>query len=292
MKRQTTLLLIILSFTGFTLHSQEDSLRVWKVTGSTSLNFSQVSLTNWAEGGDGSTSGTFLFKIYANKKKHKHTWENAFELEYGLIKNEGQKKRKSVDKLFLSSKYGYAIGSNWYLSGLFEFRSQVDKGYNYPNTDVHISKFLAPGYINTAVGLEYHPNEQFSFLFAPASGKMTIVSDDLLSDAGAFGVDAGDRFRMEMGAYIKTTFTRKEVLRNVDFSTKLDLFSNYSDNPLNIDINWDLLFDMKINDYLSANLGFTVKFDDDIKYVNSDGELRGARTQLKQLLGVGLSYKF
>jgi hypothetical protein len=269
-----------------------DTTRAWKITGSTSLNFSQVSLTNWSEGGNGSVSGAFLFGINANNKKEKHYWDNAFNLEYGLTQNTFESARKSVDNVYLSSKYGYEIGNHWYLSSLFDFRTQMAKGFNYPNTRNYISKLMAPGYMNFALGFDYKPNDNLSLVISPLSTKLTFVRDDSLSAAGAFGVDKGKRFRAELGAYLKFLYTKKSLIKNVDFLTRLDLFSNYLKDPQNIDVNWNVKFDMKINKYLSAMIETTLKYDNDIKYIDSSGGKHGARTQLKQFLGIGLAYKF
>jgi len=168
----------------------------------------------------------------------------------------------------------------------------MTEGYNYPNDKNYISKFMAPGYMNYALGFDYKPNDNFSLMLSPVSTKFTFVLDDSLSTAGSFGVDPGKKFRAEFGAYLKFTYIKKSLIKNVDFQTRLDLFSNYLKNPQNIDINWDLKLDMKINEYLSAVFGTTLKYDDDIKYIDENGNKQGARTQLKQLLGVGLTYKF
>ncbi len=269
-----------------------DTTKIWTVSGSSSLNFSQVSLTNWAEGGDGSVSGTFLFGLNANQKKDKHYWDNSFAAEYGLVKSQSQGLRKSVDKLNLSSKYGYDIGKPWYFSTLLDFKTQFANGYNYPNTDDYISKLMAPGYLNLALGFDYKPNDNFSVMLSPLGSKFTFVMDDYLSDQGAFGVDPGKQFRAEMGAYIKSVFQKKSLLTNVDFETKLDLFSNYLKDPQNIDINWEMKFDMKINKYLSATFATNLRYDNDIKFIDSEGNKHGPRTQFKQILGVGLAYKF
>jgi hypothetical protein len=288
-------LVISLFFTSVhLLNGQEpaDTVKYWKVNGKTSLNFSQVSLTNWSEGGDGSVAGAFLFGITANRLKGLNSWDNSFDFEYGMTKNNSESLRKSVDQIYLSSKYGYDIGKHWYLSALFDFKSQSAKGFNYPNTNEYISRFFAPAYMNFALGFDYKPNKDFSLFLSPLSTKLTFVLDDSLSASGAFGVDPGNRFRSELGGYLKMVYIKKSLMKNVDFQTRLDLFSNYLKSPQNIDVNWDVRFDMKINDILSANLGTTMKYDDDIKYIDDKGLKHGARLQFKQFLGVGLSIKF
>ena len=237
-------------------------------------------------------SGAFLFGITANRLKGKHSWDNNFAFEYGMTKNNSESLRKSVDQIYLSSKYGYEIGKPWYLSALFDFKTQSAKGYSYPNTDNYISRFFAPAYMNFALGFDLKPNADFSLMFSPVSTKFTFVLDDYLASTGSFGVEPGNRFRAEFGAYMKMTYVKKALVKNVDFQTRLDLFSNYLKKPQNIDVNWDVKFDMKVNEWLSANLGTTLKYDDDIKYKDGNGIEHGARIQFKQFLGVGLSVKF
>lgn len=269
-----------------------DTTKYWKIVGKSALNFSQVSLSNWSEGGVGSVAGTFLFGINANNKKDRHIWDNSFSFEYGVSKSGDESARKSIDQIYLSSKYGYELHKPWYLSLLFDFRTQATKGYNYPNNVNYISRFLAPGYLNFALGLDYKPRPELSLMISPISTKLTIVRDDSLSSVGAFGVDPGDKFRAEMGAYLKFVYLQKSLLKNVDLETRLDLFSNYFQNPQNIDVNWDVKLDMKINKFMQASFGTTIKYDDDIKYVDTARIVHGPRTQVKQFLGIGVLFIF
>jgi hypothetical protein len=215
---------------------------------------------------------------------------------YGLLKQNGEDVVKTHDKFDFISKFGVKQTEKIYISTLFNFKTQFAPGYNYPNTTDVISKFLAPGYLTLSLGLDYKPNKLFSFVISPLTGKMTIINDDALSAAGSFGVDAGERLRYEVGSFVKMEL-KTELMKNVGLQTKIDLFSNYLHNPQNIDVNWDLLINMKINDYLSANLITNLIYDDDVKInvdKNNDGivEARGARIQFKEMFGLGLSLKF
>ena len=287
-----TFILMVLIFGGLYAQEKENKSKYWKIDGNLSLNFSQVSLSNWSEGGEGSVAGTFIFNINANRKKGKHAWDNTLEFEYGRIKNDSEGSKKSIDKLNMASKYGYEIGNNWFFATLGDFKTQVDKGYNYPNKEVYISTFMAPAYLNVAVGFDYKPKEWISIFLSPADLKSTFVMDNDLSDAGSFGVDPGDKYKAEIGAFVKVVANKKDLIKNVDFESTFDAFSNYTDNPHYIDVNWDIRFNMKINKYLSANVGATFRYDNDIKYIDDKSVVRGARVQVKQFLGIGISYKF
>jgi hypothetical protein len=129
----------------------------------------------------------------------------------------------------------------------------------------------------------------------PLSGKVTVVRDDSLSTQGAYGVEAGENVRYEFGGSMKAVF-QKEIFKNVTFNTKLDLFSNYIKNPEKVDISWEVMINMKINEFLSANLHTHLMWDDDIKFavVDDAGIITGkeSKVQFKEVFGVGLSYKF
>ncbi len=273
-----------------------DSVKVWKTGGTASLNFTQVSLTNWVAGGKSSASGTVLVSTFANYEKNKISWENSLDLGYGILKEGSAKYIKSDDKIDFNSKIGYKTSEKLLLTLLFNMRTQFTDGYNYPDRETPISRFLAPGYFTLAAGLDYKPCGHFSLFASPLTGKFTLVADEQLSDAGAFGVDPGKKIRSEMGAFIKAQ-VKTEVVKNVSLETKLDLFSNYLDNPENIDVHWDMMLNMKINSFLSANLVTNLIYDDDIKVSidnNNDGIIDeiGPRVQFKELFGVGFNAKF
>lgn len=293
--KKLLILLMVLPLVGFS-QAESDSTKVWKFGGNASINFSQVSLSNWAAGGKSSASGTFLFNSFANYRKGKISWENSLDLGYGLMKEEDSQSVKTDDKIDFSSKFGLKGKGKIFYSALFNFRTQMADGFKYPDRDNRISTFMAPGYFTLALGADYKPNDKFSLFVSPITGKMTVVTDDVLSDEGAFGVDPGKKSRGEMGAFLKTQF-KTTVVENVSLETKLDLFSNYLDTPQNIDIHWDILLNMKINDYLSANLITNLIYDDDVSIaIDKDGDgvidEKGPRVQFKELFGVGLSFKF
>ena len=57
-------------------------------------------------------------------------------------------------------------------------------------------------------------------------------------------------------------------------------------------MNWDVLINMKINKYLNATLNTTLKYDNDVKTINDEGEKRGAKVQFKDIFGIGVAYNF
>lgn len=275
-----------------------DSVEGWKSGGMINLNLSQTSLTNWAAGGQSSIAMNGLLNLHNQYKKGNELWENFLDLAYGTMKQGKENWWKTDDKISFTSKYGHKAANNFYVAGLADFKTQFSKGYNYPNDSVMISRFMAPGYLLVAAGVEYRPSDNFNFFIAPFTGKFTFVMDQALSDSGAFGVNRGETVYSEFGGYARL-FAKKDLMENISIQTNLDLFSNYLNNPGNIDINWKVLLSMKVNKYFSATISTDMIYDDDIKIVedkNDNGIVesgeKGPRLQFKEVLAIGIAYKF
>jgi len=275
-----------------TLKKEKEGLAEgWNKGGLFSLSFTQVSLTNWAAGGQNSISGNGLVSMFADYKKETFTWNNNLDLGYGLMKQGKDGVIKTDDKIDFLSKAGMRAANHWFYAGLLNFKTQMTPGYNYPNDSVKISRFLAPAYLLGALGMDYKPSDKFTLFLAPLTGKITIVNDDVLSNAGSFGVDPGKKLRSEFGGYIRAAYKRN-ITENIAFQTKADFFSNYLNEPQNIDVNWETLLLMKVGKFITVSFATHLIYDADILFnVNEEGTGE-SKVQFKQLLGVGLSYKF
>ena len=170
-----------------------------------------------------------------------------------------------------------------------DLKTQFADGFTYPNDSVAVSKFMAPGYMNLALGTDYIKDANFSVFGSPFASKTTFVMDDSLSQLGAFGVDKGKQIRHEFGAYLKVKWNAK-IMKNVDMKSKFEFFSNYLNNPENIDVNAEIAFVFRVNSLFSARAQWNLVYDDDIKIRDKNGNL-GPRTQFKSVLGIGISYK-
>jgi len=299
MKKTIIVFLTGLILTSFNCLAQDQAAdTVWRTGGIFSLNLGQSSFTNWAAGGQNSYSLNGLINLTANYKKDKSAWDNALILGRGMmfLKNGTPEWTKTDDRIDLQSKYGRKASEKWYYSALMSFKTQMSDGYNYPDTENKISGLLSPGYLLFALGMDWKPIPEFSAFLSPVTSKNTIVIDQGLSDAGAFGVDPGKNFRGELGAYANLIYKKDEIFKNTGFATRLDLFSNYLHNPQNIDINWETMLILKVNEFISATVNTLLIYDDDILIKvdeDSEGEaILGKRVQFKEVIGVGLTYKF
>lgn len=290
----------------------DTSGNLWSKGGVFQINMNQLSLTNWAAGGLSSVSGVAMFNGYANRKKGRHSWDNNLALAYGLIDQEGQDLFKTDDRIELNSRYGYDLkeGGAWAAAGLLQFRTQFAEGFTADDMENAISDIFAPAYLLVGAGLTYKPNDEFSVFISPAMSKTTFVMDQDLADAGAFGVDAaefddmeqmlrsGENTRFELGGFLALQY-KKDVMENITFLTRADLYSNYLDRPENIDISWETMTNFKINDWFAATLSTLLLYDHDVEIARDieenpsspQGVFSGPGTQFKQALGIGLTFK-
>jgi len=255
MRKITIVLSLALALTGINPAASgqdADTTQGWHKSGVFSLNMSQANFTNWAAGGQNSLALNGLVNLGANYRMGKSAWDNALIIGYGKMVQKGNDLgwMKTDDRIDFQSKYGRKATEKWFYSGLMSFKTQMDNGYNYPDTDNKISGLLSPAYLLFSLGMDYKPNPNFSVFLSPLTSKNTIVMDDDLSMAGAFGVEPGKNFRPELGAYANIAYKKDEIVKNVNFMTKLDLFTNLRDS-----IRMKSNFESKFSDFSAVWLG-------------------------------------
>ncbi|KGN90981.1 hypothetical protein HQ45_02430 [Porphyromonas crevioricanis] len=290
------LALIIITLSSHLLVSYlyaQDTTKNWTVSGITGLNLSQTSLTNWAAGGDNTVAGNVYLNIGAKYEKGRFSWNNTLNTDFGMNYTQANDWVKTVDKFELSTMAGYKATEQWLVSGMASFLTQYAKGYKKPSDpkENYISNFFAPAYLNLGLGAEYRPHKVVSIFMSPLTGKLTIVDDKRLSDAGAFGVKKGEKLFAELGAST-VVLANFSPMKNINVVTKLSLFSAYTHDFGNIDVNWDLAVAAKINKFLSATVTTNLIYDDDVKMIDSNGVVTGAKVQFKEIVGLGLAYNF
>lgn len=314
---------IVFVFAFLTLFANaQDSVKVapkdtsWKISGLFALNLAQTSMSNWTAGGENNIAFSGLMNLDANYKKGKAEWLNHFDGQYGII-NSGNSKiwQKNVDQMLAVTKYSvYAFKKYWFYTLMADFRSQFSDGYKYygDTLKVPVSRFGSPAYIQLALGLDFKPADYFVVTISPIAGKITMVSDQILANAGEFGVEKavydtagvlvtpGHKFRYEFGGRLTVKF-KKDLTKNFSVDTYADFFSNYMKDPQNIDVVWNTLLSYKLSKYFSATLSTKFLYDHDItvKYDwNNDGkfdnknDIFGPRAQVMSVYGIGFSYKF
>lgn len=275
---------------------QEEQQEGWTKEGNFALLFNQSAFNDeWTGGGTSNLAGNLLLNYNLNYLRDDITWDNKFILDYGLTKQKTDDfARKTSDRLEFNSIAGKQIEeSNWFYSLFLNFRTQITKGYNYDENAetgeiirTEYTNFLSPAYLQFGPGMLWKKSEDLYVNLSPATGRMILVDSDFTSapgyvDGDYFGVDAEKSARWELGASI-SAYAKFGIIENVSMENLLNLYSNYLEDPQNVDIDYTMNMNMKINDYLSTNLIFQAIYD--------DNAVKGF--QIREVFGLGFNYAF
>lgn len=279
-----TLLVVAFLMAILSVNAQEtvkDTVKHWTKKGNISLLFNQSSYNKqWLGGGTSNVAGNFGLNYDFNYKNGDVVWDNKFILAYGLSKIKGDTKTaKTDDRLELNSLWGKTASGQWYYSIFFNFKSQLDTGFDKNN--MKISHFFSPAYFQFGPGMLWKKSNNLSVNFAPAAAKLIVVHDHFTDLGPSFGVLQGDNSRFEFGASV-SAYYKFSVMANVSIENRLNLYSNYLDTPQNVDVDYQMNVVMKINKYLSANVALQAIYDD-----NSIQAV-----QMREVFGLGVNYGF
>ena len=259
----------------------------WKQGGMYNFNLSQSSLSNWAAGGDNFNMAiNSYFNYFTFYKKERHGWDNNLDVNLGFVQSTSLGGRKNDDRVDLLSKYGYKIDTTgvWYVSGLFNFRSQFFDGYSFGAIPIFTSSFLSPAYIILSAGLDYKPDNTLSIFFSPVTSRTTLVLNEKLSALGKYGVEPGLKVNRETGLFVTINYNNK-IIENVNYRGRADFFSNYYNKPENINLYMTNMFTFKILKNLSATYNLDLIYDDKIRIFGPLKKSPGL--QVKSIIGIG-----
>ncbi len=308
MKKIVIVLLFVVSFTAKAQNTEKelaknteeaakmasDTAKVgWKAKGKVSLLFNQSNFNNWVAGGENNISGNLMINYDFNYSKDDWTWDNKVLGSYGLIKTKNADYEKKTDDRFeFNSVLGKKAFGEWYYSFFLNFRTQFTKGYLY-GTDVNgkeirteNTNILSPGYLTFGPGMFWKKNDNLKVNLAPLTSKLTFVDKKYTSvpgyvDGAYFGVDADKTMRYELGFYA-SGYYKFTLMTNVSMEHTLNLYTNYLEDPQNVDMDYSLAVFMKINRFMSANIAFQAIYD--------DNAFRGFQT--REVFGMGVNFGF
>lgn len=289
------LVLLFLSSQSIAQVIRVDSTTHWKKAFKAGLNVNQASFsTNWKAGGVNSIGFTALLNYKANYKKNKTTWDNEIDLLYGMVNNQGQGYRKTLDRIYIDTKVGHDLNEKWMVFGSANLLTQFAQGYRYAEGKVDrdsailISDFAAPAFITAAWGFEYHPVSYFKVRLAPFAPRLTVVTDNNgrfadVDPLKPYGVLVGENTRMEWLAFQLLAEFDKEIAKNLNLKWRYLMFANYETlNLEQIDHRLDLSLTAKVNSFMNVTLGGIMLYDFD----------QDNAVQLAQAFTLGVSYSF
>ncbi len=285
-------LVIICLLASIHTYAQEENTTYWKINFNIALPFNQASFSdNWSGGGINSLGLSSLVNLKANYLKGKHSWDNEIDLTYGFTNNDGQGFRKNNDRIYIDTKYGYALSEKWNVFGALNVQSQFVKGYKYEKdsldreVEILISDFMAPGYFTTSFGFEYTPKPFFKMRLSPFAPRLTIVRNKelYLNVDSNYGVEIGETTRWEWLAFQFLADFDKDLTENLNLKFKYLLFANLETLEFDkIDHRLDAILSAKVAKYFDVKLSGTLFYD----YDQID------EIQVSQGFGIGFAYTF
>ena len=282
--------------------------------GNYGLNINQLSLSNWAAGGENTWTGkTFAnISLVYHKKKLEQKLVGAFA--FGISRFGDKRIEKQDDKIDLTYSLSLDSKTQWNISSVVTFNTQFAEGYKYPNDSTVISSFFAPAYLTLSSGYSYKTkNERFQILFSPMAGKVTFVMNQELADKGSFGVKKGyyeedgtwvpgENIAASIGVNVIINY-KQPIGKSIHYTTMLNTFYNYierrNDDRLPLDVNWENTINFTITKFLSTILFIHLKYDHNTPFPVYE-EIEGVQTvvdnvpklQLKESVGIAFLHKF
>ena len=254
----------------------------WKHTLVAGLTVTQVSYTDWAQGGENALAYTVSFDGKSVRDVTMTNWSNSYKLAYGQTRLGSKGLRKTDDKIELESVLTYKIGTNINPYASATFKSQFDDGFKYDdatNSRVKISAALDPMYLTQAVGVGYQPIVQVKTRLGAAMREVF--------DNATFGYadDAKTTFEIEdskiEGGLESVTDVEIKIEENTLFTAKLEMFAPFNDIDVVV-VRSDNTLSSKVNKYIAVVFNVQLINDRSVS----------ARTQIKEGLALGISYTF
>lgn len=252
----------------------------WTYTGVEALQLSQTYFSNWVKGGQNSVTLLSDLRATANYKQGKVEWDNKGIHKVGILNSQGERSRIVDDLIQISSKAGLNASKKWYYSTLFDFKSQFFYGRDKKDWNKILSGFMSPAYLTFAVGMDYKTKD-FTLMLSPITSKTTLVLDTINVPKSRYNIPDGKRSYSQTGASLNSSF-KKKINTEFSLTSNFDLFYGYMAGQPQTQMDWELIFDMRINKYLSTRLNPTFRFYDS----------ESSKLQWKENFSVVFSYKF
>ena len=283
------------------VNSRFQAVTPWTIGGDGNVGFTQTYLSNWKKGGKSAMSILLVGRGYANYSVDKLKWENSAEIRNGWIKPGDEMIQKNDDKLRLTSRLGLSAFQKWYYSSEVDFETQFFNGYKYPDTEKPISAVLAPGRFLAKIGLDYKPHKDFSLFISPLTSKTVFITDTVKIDQTNYGIARGKTSHWEPGISTDVRY-KKEFPGNITYETRYRMFVNYLEPLDRFEIDWENIFNMQLNEYISLRAMLHTIYDTKVLFdkLDKDGKpvldqngqkIRQPKLQLREFITIGFSYK-
>lgn len=260
----------------------------WVTGGNGSLQITQNYISdNWYKGGESTNALLSGLVLEANfDDRQRIEFENKLEIKLGFVtapSDTVHKYKTNADLFRLNSKLGVKAFKNWYYTLAGEFKTQFFGNYK-TNTNDMISNFLSPAQLDITLGMDFKQNKKnysLSLLGSPLAYTFMYISNDKITDPGAFNVDPGHKTANLFGSKFTGNLTWK-IIPSIVWESKLEYFTTYD----TVIASWENTFNFVLNRYLSTKLFVHARYDDGVTLTEDNKSY----FQLQELLSFGLNY--
>ncbi len=250
----------------------------WKHSLVTGLNVTQVSFSDWAQGGENSLAYAVSGIGKSVYEPGKVSWSFSYKLGFGQTKLGSQSLRKTDDKIELETVFVYKFGSYINPYAAATLKTQFATGYKYDNLGnaTPLSKFLDPGYLTQSLGAGYQFIPQVKTRLGYALREIT--TSDFFSYADDPKTTQHERVKIEDG-FESVTDVQWKMDDNVVFISKVELFMTVR-TPDKAILRSDNTLRVQAAKYIAVTLNANVINDRQVS----------PYTQLMNSLAIGLTY--
>lgn len=277
MRSYTILLIILFVFSVKAQEIPDSMLYKWNPSLTAGFNFSQVSFSDWAKGGENAIAWNSYVNFGLVYKSEHWVFKNQLRAIFGRTQAGDQPNKQNENEIFMENLVARDLGWIFKFAASNTFLTQITTGYNYKvDPAPKISDFFDPAYITQGIGLLYDKSEYVQTRFDLAARE--IISNEYYFEADDPTTAEIEKFKFDLGLN-SVTDLKIPIAENVLYVSKLSLFSPFK--KLDIwDIRWESLLTAQVNKWLATNLSVVLVYDEDqIK-----------RTQIRQAFQLGLVF--
>lgn len=251
----------------------------WKHSLVTGLTLTQVSFTDWAQGGENALSYTIAADGKSADDELMSSWINAYKFAFGQTRLGNQGLRKSDDIIDLSTVFTYKLDAYVNPYAAATMKTQFAKGFMYPIPDssVQVSAFFDPAFLTQSVGAGYQSPDK-AFRTRLGFGLREIITNSFNQYADDPTTPEIEKTSIDGGFESVTNFDWN-MAENILFTTQLELF----DPVKRLDevvVRSNTAITGKVNKYVTAI--FSLQLINEKRIT--------PRTQVKESIALGLSY--
>lgn len=272
-------LIVFATVTSAQEKETDPNLGKWVPSLVTGLNISQISFSNWAQGGDNSLAFTLTGEFSLKYKTEKWRFKNYLKTAFGKTKLGDADIRQTDNEIYLETVLSLNIG--WAVDPFISnsVRTAITEGFDYSKVPaVKIADLFDPGYITQSIGFTFDKSEIIQTRLGIAfqetfTNKLNQYSDDPDTK------DKIEDFKFDTGME-SVTDAKLKLDDNLLYTTKLRVFTRFQ--SLDVwDVRWDNTISAKVNSWLNVNLGVIL--------IHEISQTR--KTQLKEALQIGIVYR-